>query len=195
MRREEVTDATLAKKARRGDPEAWRTLVRRHTPMVYRLANRMLRSQEDAEDAAQEVFVRMHKSFHTYDPNRPLSAWLGRITYHVCLRRIGHTSRRPADGLDPVALAALPDDELPSPERAAAGRESDDIVNRAVEQLSAQDRFLITLRYREGLADGEVAEATGMNVNTVRTRLFRARKTLKRLLAPVLGAEPGEVSP
>ncbi|TNF30259.1 MAG: sigma-70 family RNA polymerase sigma factor [Deltaproteobacteria bacterium] len=195
MRHDEVPDATLAKRARKGDPEAWRLLVRRHTPMVYRLARRMLPTQEDAEDAAQEVFVRMHKSFHSYDPSRPLSAWLGRITYHVCLRRLGHSARRPADGLDPVVLAELPDDDRPSPELTAADRESDAIVNRAVDQLAAQDRFLIALRYREGLADGEVAEATGMNVNTVRTRLFRARKTLRQLLAPVLGGGREEVTP
>ncbi|PKN59476.1 MAG: hypothetical protein CVU56_00145 [Deltaproteobacteria bacterium HGW-Deltaproteobacteria-14] len=192
MRSEEVPDAVLAKKARRGDPAAWRALVRRHTPMVYRLARRLLATNEDAEDAAQEVFVRMHRSIDSYDTARPLPAWLGRITYHVCLRRLGHAARRSSEGLDPVALADLPDPDGPTPEAVTAGAESDAIVNRAVEQLAAQDQFLIALRYREGLADGEVAEATGMNINTVRTRLFRARHTLRRLLAPVLGSPATE---
>lgn len=157
--------------------------------MVFRLARRMLATAEDAEDAAQEVFVRVHRSFDSYDDARPLGPWLGRITYHECLRRLGHAARRPADGLEPDALAALPDHDGPSPEACAAGSEAGRLVDRAVGELAAQDRFLIALRYREGLADGEVAEAAGMNVNTVRTRLFRARQTLRRLLLPVLGAE------
>ena len=176
---ERLTDAELVRKARHDEPAAWRVLVRRHTPMVYRLALRTLRHPDDAEDASQEVFVKMSKYLDSYDPTRPLAPWLGRITWHVCVKRLG--DRRPeTDALDEVSDEA-------SPESAVASRQAEVLLTRALDKLPAQDRFLIDLRYREGISDVEVAEATGMNVNTVRTRLFRARQALKKWLAPVLG--------
>ena len=186
MHERDASDADLVRRARQGEPAAWRALVRRHTPMVYRLALRTLRHPADAEDATQETFVKMSRYLESYDPTRPLGPWLGRITYHECLRRLGQVadSRNDATSPDALDLTALPN--APAPESATASREAQDLVTRAVDQLPAQDRFLIGLRYREGQTDVEVAEATGMNVNTVRTRLFRARQALRRLLGPSL---------
>lgn len=190
MQRREVSDADLVRRARGGDPAAWRALVRRHTPMVYRLALRTLRDPTDAEDAAQEAFVNMSRYLDSFDPTRPLPPWLGRITYHACLRRIGKGG--PDAATEPDVLERVAADHGASPEAATSARETGDLIVRAVDQLPAQDRFLIGLRYREGQTDVEVAEATGMNVNTVRTRLFRARAALRKLLAPALrpAAEP-----
>ena len=72
----------------------------------------------------------------------------------------------------------------------ASSHEGGALDAAAVDRLPAQDRFLIQMRYREGQSDVEVAEATGMNVNTVRTRLFRARRALRKLLAPALAPTP-----
>ncbi len=181
---ERLTDAELVRRARNDDPAAWRTLVRRHTPMVYRLALRTLRHPEDAEDTTQEVFLKMNKYLDSYNPTRPLPPWLGRITWHACLARLGQRRPEPHESLD---LHEPRDLEDPSPESTLASREAESLLVGALAKLPAQDRFLIDLRYREGQSDVEVAEATGMNVNTVRTRLFRARQALKRWLAPVLG--------
>jgi len=189
------SDTELVRRARRGEPAAWRALVRRHTPMVYRLALRTLRNPADAEDATQEAFVKMSRYLDSYDPTRPLAPWLGRITYHVCLRRLGQVGESRNDATAPEHLDAGPLPDAPTPESATATREAQDLVTRAVDQLPAQDRFLIGLRYREGQTDVEVAEATGMNVNTVRTRLFRARQALRKLLGPALGASPEELTP
>jgi RNA polymerase sigma-70 factor (ECF subfamily) len=144
----------------------------------------MLRSQSEAEDASQEVFLRIHKAFETYDPTRPLTPWVSRITYNVCLQRLRKVKRE-GPRANPETLdrmengRALPEDE-------AAGREATGLLLDALDQLSAQDQALLTLRYREGLSDSEVAEAVGMPVNTVKTRIFRARSTLKKRLAPML---------
>lgn len=160
--------------------------------MVYRLALRTLRHQEDAEDATQETLLNMNRYLDTFDPTRPLEPWLGRITYNVCLKRLGKASTKRDLMTEPEALDRQVSPLVPSPEAVAASHEAGALVARAVEQLPAQDRFLIQLRYREGQTDVEVAEATGMNVNTVRTRLFRARKALRKLLAPALAAGRGE---
>jgi len=186
MALEALPEAELARRCRRGDPRAWRELVRRFTPLVYRLALRMVRDGGEAEDVSQEVFLRMHRSFDSYDPTRPLAPWVARTAYHACLRRLESSARRPSPTADPEALSALPDEGARSPEQAAAAGESVALLERALGDLSVQDRALLDLRYREGLSDAEVSEATGMAVNTVKTRIFRARARLRAWLAPYL---------
>ncbi len=185
MALESLSEAELARRCRRGDPAAWRALVERFTPLVYRLAVRMVRDGAEAEDVSQEVFLRMHRSFDTYDATRPLAPWVARTAYHACLRRLEGAARRELSS-DPGGLADLPDEQARTPEQAAAGHETSALLLRALHDLPAQDRALLDLRYREGLSDAEVAEATGMPVNTVKTRIFRARGRLRGWLAPLL---------
>lgn len=179
------TDADLARLCRQGDAAAWRELIRRCSPLVYRVALRVLRNQADAEDAAQEVFMRIHRSFESYDPTRPLAPWVSRITYNTCLQRLRGPAAR-SFAVEPETLERVADSAEPGPEVAAEEREEGDLLITAMEKLPAQDRALLVMRYREGLTDVEVAEATGMPVNTVKTRLFRARQVLRRRLAPAL---------
>ena len=179
-------DSDLARLCRQGDAAAWRRLVRRFTPLVYRVALRMLRNKAASEDVSQEVFMRVHRSFHSFDPTRPLAPWISRITYNVCLRQIQKTGHRGETLTDPVELPQPEPERARGPEERTATREASDLLLRAVDRLPAQDRALLTLRYREGLSDAEVAEATGMPVGTVKTRIFRARARLRQDLSPVL---------
>jgi RNA polymerase sigma-70 factor (ECF subfamily) len=183
---ESSSEADLARRCRRGDADAWRELVRRFTPLVYRLSFRMLRDGAEAEDVSQEVFLRMHRSFDGYDPTRPLAPWVSRTTYHACLRRLQSSARRTGRLEREPSLAGDFDPDARSPEQSAEESEAAALLARAVEELPAQDRALLDLRYREGLSDAEVSEATGMPVNTVKTRLFRARARLRGWLAPLL---------
>lgn len=181
-----ITDADLSRRCRQGDPEAWRILIRRCSPLVYRVALRMVSSRAEAEDVCQEVFMKIHRAFDSYDPTRPLSPWVGRITYNTCLRRLKGLTRAGVV-TDPERFDWMPDDRQAGPEDRAASSEAGEILLDAMDGLAAQDRALLTMRYREGLSDAELAEATGMPVNTVKTRLFRARKLLKKKLVPKLG--------
>lgn len=183
---ESLPEQELARRCRRGDSHAWREVVRRFTPLVYRLCFRVLRSPGDAEDASQEVFLRMHRSIETYDPTRTLTPWIARTAYHVCLRRLENAARRADAPSSEGALPAIEDEGAKSPEQHAEASETRALLARAMDELAAQDRVLLDLRYREGLSDAEVAEATGMPVNTVKTRIFRARARLRGWLAPVL---------
>jgi len=183
-----ITDADLSRRCRQGDPDAWRILIRRCSPLVYRVALRMVSGPAEAEDVCQEVFMKIHRSFDTFDPTRPLSPWVGRITYNTCLRRLKGVARAGVP-TEPSRLEWVRDDRHPGPEVLAARSEAGELVLEAMDGLAAQDRALLTMRYREGLSDADLAEATGMPVNTVKTRLFRARKLLKRRLAPRLKDE------
>jgi len=185
---ESLSEAELARRCRRGDADGWRELVVRFTPLVYRLGVRMLRSEAEAEDVSQEVFLRMHRSFDAYDSTRPLAPWVARTAYHACLRRLEGAARRERAG-DPESLAAVPDAGARDPEQAALGGEASTLLLRALGDLPAQDRALLDLRYREGLSDAEVSEATGIPIGTVKTRIFRARVRLRGWLEPILGRQ------
>jgi RNA polymerase sigma-70 factor (ECF subfamily) len=180
-----ITDADLARRCRQGDAAAWRLLIRRCSPLVYRVALQVLRNPADAEDVSQEVFLRIHRSFDTFDPTRPLAPWVSRITYNACLQRLRSAAARNV-ATAPEVFDRDPDRSQPGPEVHAAQQEAGALLHEAMDHLSGQDRALLDLRYREGLSDAELAEATGMPVNTVKTRLFRARKALRRRLGPKL---------
>ncbi len=185
MATEKLSDAELARKCRQNNAKAWRQLVRRVSPLVYRLAVRMLGQGSDADDACQEVFMRIHRSFNTYDPTRPLAPWVARITYNVCLRKLGKVSDKLTSPTDPQEFQ-LADSLSPSPEEQLAGKETAELVWDTLEQLPVQDRALMSLRYQEGMSEAEVSEATGMPVNTVKTRLHRARGKMKKKLQRIL---------
>ncbi|MBI4952147.1 MAG: sigma-70 family RNA polymerase sigma factor [Myxococcales bacterium] len=163
-------------------------MVQRFTPQIYRLAFRMLGSRAEAEDACQEAFVRMHRSIDSFDATRTLAPWVSRIAYHVCLRRLERVAAQPRAGAAEDELEVLPASGR-DPERQAAASEEDALVEGFLGELAAQDRALLLLRYRDGLSDSEVAEATGMSVGTVKTRIFRARARLREQLAPLTGDE------
>ncbi|HOX43872.1 MAG TPA: sigma-70 family RNA polymerase sigma factor [Myxococcota bacterium] len=191
-------DAALARRCRAGEPAAWNELVQRFTPLCWRLALRMLRDRAEAEDACQEAFVRVVRSFDSYDPTRPMGPWVGRIAYHVCLKRLGNKTRQRTEVQDALLLGERTSADGPGPEAGAAASEAGALLESALAELPAQDRALVTMRYREELSEAEMSEVTGMPVNTVKTRLHRARARLRALLQPVLGpwkrAAPSERS-
>jgi RNA polymerase sigma-70 factor (ECF subfamily) len=161
-------------------------LVERLSPMVFRLAYRMLRTADAAEDACQEVFLNMHRAFDTYDATRPLKPWVSRIAYNVCLHRLRGAMVKATNVAEPLDLDQRNPHAGRSPETEAAGLEATRLLEEALTGLSAQDRALVAMRYREGLSDAEIAEAVDMPVNTVKTRIFRARAKLRQALSPSL---------
>lgn len=176
----ELSDAELARRCRAGDPNAWRLLVRRVSPLVWRIAVRILGRGAGAEDAGQEALMRVHRAFDQFDATRPLEPWVARITYNVCLKQL---KKRPQ-----VAQPSPIDDPDPgpSPEAQVALAEAGQLVTEALDRLTPEDRVLVTLTYQDGMSNSEVAEAMDMPIGTVKTRLHRARGRLRRWLAPRL---------
>jgi RNA polymerase sigma-70 factor, ECF subfamily len=181
----EPMDADISRGCRRNDPDAWRQLVRRFSPLVYRVALRMLGGAPEAEDATQEVFMLVHRAIARHDPTRPLAPWLARITYNQCLKHLAKAKRR-TDMETAIGDGDFPDagDET-SPETRVNHHQMTQRIDHALDRLSAQDRAMMVMRYREGFSDGEIAHATRMPVGTVKTRLHRARNKLKKILAPL----------
>lgn len=160
--------------ARRGDREAFARLVEAYQGPVYNLAYRMLGNAVEAEDAAQETFIRIFAKLHTYQQDKKLSSWVLSIASHYCIDRL---RRRKGDTLsldeEPVAIL------LPSggqgPEEMALRGEVRDEVQRAVNRLAPAYRVPLVLRYWYDLSYQEIADAMGLTVQAVKSRLHRAR--------------------
>ncbi|MEQ1895174.1 MAG: RNA polymerase sigma factor [Planctomycetota bacterium] len=177
----ELESATLAR-ARAGERAAQEELLRRHYPAVHASAFRLLGNPEDAEDLAQECFVRAFRSLAFYRGDGPFLGWLRRILVHLAQDRYRARGRG-------EATEALPP-ELPGgrePGQELERRELARSVDAALGALSAPLRTALLLRTREGLEYGEIGTLTGVTPETARTRVMKARRALEGLLAHVLG--------
>jgi len=175
----------------RGNHEAFARLVDAYKAPVYNLAYRMLRSAPEAEDAAQEIFLRAYTKLATYDRQRKFSTWLLSIASNYCIDVLRRRRATLVD-LDEVAFA-VPSDE-PGPERNALQREQREAVARAINQLPDTYRLVTVLRYYHDLTYEDIERTTGLSEATVKTRLFRARRQLEELL-DAEGALPWTAEP
>ncbi len=176
-------DADLVRAALDGDGDAFGQLVARYQQPLYNLALRITGDVDDAMDITQASFVKAYDGLAAFDPSRPFFSWLYRIGVHESLnwvRRDRKVERLPEnfDG------SATGDD----PEQALARKQDDLQISGALLQLSAEHRAVVTLRHFQGLDYRETAEALGISVDLVRSRLFAARRRLRELLA-ALGGE------
>jgi RNA polymerase sigma-70 factor, ECF subfamily len=158
----------LARAARGGDLDAFEALVRRYQRRVYALAYQHLRDTDEAQDLAQEVFVRLYRNLDRYDPERPFQPWFWRLAANVAATYRRH---RPA--------AAV---ELPDVASAEAGRENALPLERALADLSDDLRLPVLLHYYLDQPLDEIALAMGLSLSAVKSRLHRARALLRRLL-------------
>ncbi len=160
---------------------SWEEIVRDQSPRVYRLAYRLTGNRQDAEDLAQETFVRVFRSLHTFTPGT-IGGWLHRITTNLFLDAARRKSRIRFDGLGEEAESKLPG-TAPGPERSFEYNNLDVDVQAALEALSPEFRAAIVLCDLEGLSYEEVSEALGVKLGTVRSRIHRGRATLREKLA------------
>jgi RNA polymerase sigma-70 factor (ECF subfamily) len=178
-------DAELVRKSLAGDQRACRDLVRRYQRPVFSVLMRVVRRAEDAEDLAQETFVRMFRALDRYDPERPFTAWLFTIATrlaidHLRRRRVqtvsltvsqpGSTEERDIDVEDP----GLKPDEVTS------NAEEERIAQDLIDSLPEHYRIVVLLRHQQDLSYEEIAEALNLPLGTVKARIHRARALLKK---------------
>ena len=164
--------------AREGDQAAFGRLVAAYQTPVYNLAYRMLGSAAEAEDAAQEAFLRAYIHLKSYDPQRPFSTWLFSIASHYCIDQL---RRRRITWLpleDEFALPVRFTSANPGPEATAARREQQDQMQQLLDVLSPTDRAAITLHYWYDYSYQEIAQTLDLTVSAVKSRLYRARRAL-----------------
>jgi len=185
----ECNDAQLVDRSKKGDMEAFKMLIKRHEKGVYNLAYRMLKNVEDAKDAAQEIFLKVFTSLNRFRGESSFATWLYRIATNDCINKLKRPKflsleelrREYENEKKPIEPSQLIDTS-PLPEELAEQREIQQLVHKAMDELPDNYRLVITLRHLQGLAYNEIAEALDLPVGTVKTYLFRAKKTLRAKL-------------
>jgi RNA polymerase sigma-70 factor (ECF subfamily) len=173
-------EAQLVDRLRQGDPRAFEELVIAYQHRVFGVALRMLGSRAEAEEAAQEVFLRAHRAIADFRGDAKLSTWLYAIASRLCMNRLASGERRLLrEGEE--TLARIPSGH-PSPADELERSERDAALHRAIAELSDERRMVVVLRDLEGLSYEEIASALDLELGTVRSRLHRARMDLKEKL-------------
>jgi len=167
----EASDAVLVAAARDGDLGAFESLVRRHQAAVYRVALRMLGSEADAEDVAQETFVQAWRSLARFRGHSAFGTWLYRIVTNRALNTLA--ARRETASLDHDAIGALDD-----PNETLERRERLRAVTEGLLMLASEQRALLVLRELEGMTYAQIAEVLAIPPSAVKGRMHRARLAL-----------------
>ncbi len=192
------TDNQLLDLARRGDRRAVETLLERHQAQVYRFGMRMCRDPEDAKDVLQDTLLSMARGVGDFRGASSISTWLFRIARSACIKK------RRQSKFAPTQERSLDDDthgvELPltdpaqSPEEALASKEIGRALEKAIRTLAPIYREVLLLRDVEGLTAPEAAEVLSVSIATVKSRLHRARLSIRAVVAPSMGFRGDEAT-
>jgi len=163
--------------ARHGNHEAFARLVQAYQTPVYNLAYRMLGNPTDAEDAAQETFVRAYTRLNTFETGRKLSSWILSIAAHYCVDKLRRRHGGQASVEETQSLQWMADGK-PKPEEQLIESEQSKSIHHVLAALPAQYRVVIILRYWQDLSYQEIAEITGSTESAVKSRLHRARQMM-----------------
>jgi RNA polymerase sigma-70 factor (ECF subfamily) len=171
----------LVRRAQKGDKEAFEALVQRHQHRVFAVARGILKRQEDVEDIAQQVFVKAYFSLKRFDQRAAFSTWLYKITVNECWDLLRKRKARPL-----IYEADFSEEQSrqfsASEQRANSGPDTSERMamrqrlDTMLAQLDERDRAMLILKEVEGFSVEEIADSLGLNANTVKVRLFRARR-------------------
>jgi RNA polymerase sigma-70 factor, ECF subfamily len=179
-------EAQAVAQARRGDTEAFRVLVERHSRDVFRLAFRMTGNEHDAEDVVQETFLKAYRKLAAFEERSQFGSWVHRIAANCAydllrarVRQDERVERTEGPEGDRTLTVAASD---PSPERLVAGGEIRGRVRAAMARLSALERSAFTLRHVEGMTIAEISHALDLDASAAKQSVFRAVRKLRQAL-------------
>lgn len=175
-----LEDVELARRAREGDDAAYADLVKRYGQIAFRVAWLVTRDRGEAEDAAQEAFVKAYYALPRFRPDSPFRPWLLKIVANEARNRARSTRRR--QGLALRAAAVSDGDAAPSPETAALAVADRETLVAALNALPPPDREVIGYRFLLGLSESETADVLGVRQGTAKSRLSRAMARLRTVL-------------
>lgn len=189
-----VLDSELLEAARGGDARSLETLLERHQEQVYRFGMKMCRDPEDARDVLQDTLLAMARNVRDFRGASSISTWLYTIARNFCIKKRRRSKFAPERerSLDTDAApdAARLADPAMGAEEALAGKEVEQALERGIRALEPIYREVLLLRDVEGLTALEVAEVLGVSVQAVKSRLHRARLSVRAHVAPLLGIPP-----
>jgi len=181
---DKADDLSLINRFKAGDISAFEEILLRHQDKIYNLCRRMLGNSHDAEDAAQDVFLKAYQNLNRFKPESSLHTWLFRIAVNTCIdykRKPFFESLFKTSTEGDVFVIERPADS-PSPDRLYESKQIDDAIQLALSRLSAKLRVVIVLKEIEGLPYDKIAEVLDVSIGTVKSRISRAREELKEFL-------------
>ena len=187
----ETNDKLLIDRCKRGDLDAFDTLLRTYEKRVYNLAYRLSGSYDEANDISQDAFLRVFQALKLFRGEANFSTWLFRIVTNVYLdrrkrtRNKQHLSLEEYIELDENSVARQVEDSGPTPDVVAEAHERTELLQQAIASLPDYQRTMVILYHTEGLAYDEIAEVLSLPIGTVKSRLNRARQTLREKLEPL----------
>jgi RNA polymerase sigma-70 factor (ECF subfamily) len=192
-----TVEGALVQRAQAGDEAAFREIVERYQSKVFSIIHGIVRQRNDVEDIAQQVFAKVYLSLKSFDFRSALITWIYKITVNECfdylrkrkVRRLVYESDLSEDEVRRVENTEPAGDRQASADSSLAQR---DYVVKLLTRVSEEERMLLMLKEVEGYSVEELAERTGMNENTIKVKLFRARQKLVRA-AQRLDRAPGLV--
>jgi RNA polymerase sigma-70 factor (ECF subfamily) len=195
----EASDQDLVDRVRDGDRNAFRVLVERYSRSVFRLGYRMTATEQDAEDVVQETFLRAYKQLHRYESRSSFGTWIYRIAANYALDLLRARERRQEQALQPVNGTGSTEHfdlpaEAPSPEGLTYASELRRGVEKAMLDLSLQERAAFSLRHFEGCSIEQIAAALEVSETAAKNSIFRAVQKLRRSLEPLVSAARGGIA-
>jgi RNA polymerase sigma-70 factor (ECF subfamily) len=187
-----LEEQLLVTHAQRGDQDAFAQLVERYQTPVYNLAYRMLGNANDAEDAAQETFLRAYTQLKRFHADQKFATWLLSIAAHHCIDRL-RRRRFLWLSIDDEAIGEALASDLPEPDDEALRREREQEIARLLERLSPANRLAVVLKYWHDQSIEEIARTTGDSVGAVKVRLHRARQALANVIASEARQSPSNL--
>lgn len=190
-----AADALAIERTLAGERDAYRILVERYSPNVYRLAHRMTGNSHDAEEVVQEAFLRAYQKLEKFEARSNFGTWVYRIAANYAIDRMrqrrNEEARRESpeqieDGIERDPLDSIPD-AAPSPERLAGNTQLARTMERALASLTPAERVAVVMRHWEGCGIEEIAAALQSNASAAKNTVFRAVQKLRRALEPFAG--------
>jgi len=193
-------DLELIRRFRQGEQAAFELLVIRHQRRVYNLAFRVTGLPEEAQELAQEIFIKVYEKLDSFRGDAAFTTWLHQVAINHAKNRLKYLSRRQYFRSESVDQTVQGEDgdmtrqyesEAPTPEEELGSAQIQKEVQDKLAQLPEEQRIVVVLRDIEGLDYEEIAQITGLAVGTVKSRIHRGRLELKRKLAPLIREQGG----
>jgi RNA polymerase sigma factor (sigma-70 family) len=175
-------DRELLQKIREGDKVAFAELYNKYADYALRVAMAVIRNKMSAADAVQEAFIRVYRNMHTFDLDKAFEPWFYRILINECNRLFGKNSNI-------VLIDDFIENNIESSSEDEYNFEEYESLYKAIEGLEDNNRIPIILKYLRGFKESEIAEVLGININTIKSRLFKGRQKLKSVIERLEGGK------